>query len=148
MAPLVNKGNTLVFSSIGQQQLKAGDIVLFPGKEIPFVAHRIIQIKNHGKKNQYLIKGDNTLSTDGWFTKQELYAVAKTILKKHHRTINLQSWQWRFLSFLVLYLPGFRTLLSAIKVVYNRYHDKKKHPTIIRQQAIHCQQKKSHQKSK
>jgi len=133
MAPLINKGNILIVEKIGQRPLKIGDVVIFPGTEIPFVAHRIIKIKHQDTKNlQYLIKGDNTFSTDGWFAKKDLYAVVKTIIKKHHRAISLRSWQWQCLSFLVLYLPGFRSLLSVLKVVYNHLYDKKKSSTTIR----------------
>lgn len=77
MTPFIRHNSLLTLAVLQPSHaLETGDIVLAAmHKYRKMVVHRIIACKN----NQYQVKGDNNLKSDGWFKREDLLGWVQTI---------------------------------------------------------------------
>lgn len=77
MAPFIRHDSLLTLAVLQPSHvLQTGDIVLAAmHKYRKMVVHRIIACKN----NQYQVKGDNNLKSDGWFKREDLLGRVQVI---------------------------------------------------------------------
>nr|WP_279615074.1 S24/S26 family peptidase [Desulfospira joergensenii] len=80
MSPFIRDHNVIVLKpNTSDTQIKFGDIVaIFNKDQTRILIHRVIG-KN---KNRILIKGDNNIRPDGWYSKQDVLGIVDGIIGK------------------------------------------------------------------
>lgn len=63
MKPTLNKGDIIISKRQKEDKIKQGDIITYI-QNGETITHRIIEIKKHEDKNQYITKGDNNTLED------------------------------------------------------------------------------------
>lgn len=71
MAPVINKGDAVLYKKVDSEEIKVGDVLVFryDGK---IIVHRVIDIEEHNKEKVYYTKGDNNEHEDGWQIKDNM----------------------------------------------------------------------------
>ncbi len=109
----------IMLVSVRQDELKIGDIVLFPGKYVggDYCLHRLHRID--GDRVQTF--GDGNLRPDGWQPKSQLLGKA-LLIKRGRLTINCESPRWQKVFRLWNALLPLRPLLLLPFRVMNKFH--------------------------
>lgn len=96
MSPFIRNESTLTLKPLPKtQSLRNGDIVataLHDQKRI--IIHRIVK----SSSPQYLIKGDNNKTTDGWFNKKNIIGIVEKIENKNGFSYRPKRWQNRIIA--------------------------------------------------
>jgi len=91
MTPFIRNGDTLTIKLLQKDDnVKTGNIVIVQdrgGKKL-FV-HRIVQ----SKKRAYLLKGDNKLQPDGWFSRDMILGRIDKLTRGSKTNIPVKHWQ-------------------------------------------------------
>jgi len=95
MAPFIRHDSILTLAVLQSSHvLKTGDIVLAAmHKYRKIVVHRIIACRN----NQYQVKGDNNLKSDGWFNREDLLGRVQ-IIEYSGRQTTPAPWANKFIA--------------------------------------------------
>jgi len=96
MYPLLRNGlDEVILYTCKNKELKPMDIVLFRYKG-KYLLHRIIKIDG----NRLSMQGDGSIVAKEECLYSDVIGKVKAIVRPSGRIISLNSWQWRFFSFL------------------------------------------------
>ena len=85
MSPFISDGDILTITPL-ERVIRIGQILaIYDGQKHLYI-HRVIKIDD----DKYLLKGDNSLTPDGWVTRNEILGFVTTVIHKSgHRQIGL-----------------------------------------------------------
>ena len=96
MRPFIQDGDILEVAPLSRNRIHLGDVLLVVTGGGRVLAHRVVKIRQQAGNSIFLIKGDSSASTDGWFEIKNILGRVE-ILEHAGLVLNLTSvaQRWR-----------------------------------------------------
>jgi hypothetical protein len=97
MQPFIQDGDILEIAPLAGKRIKPGEIMLVDAGSERLLVHRVIKTSHSEVYTEFLVKGDNSSSPDGWFRMENFLGRVEIVLRggKH---FNLSSFPHRLKS--------------------------------------------------
>lgn len=122
MKPFIKDGDILYIKKVNLQDLSIGDLIFFKDLYGQLIIHRIVKkFKDSSGKVKLQTKGDSLISyddvIDSYSVMGKVYMVERRLNNFENAYMNLESFIWKSINYLIVFWGRFRAILNFIRKV-------------------------------